>query len=335
MKKKKKTETILYSHHDFIGGTGEPKNNNPKYIEYRKKWEELPSKKEVSEFPLHLDIEITNACNLRCPMCFRRVMKDEEGFMDFDLYKKLVDEGEKYGLSSINLAWRGEPLLHPKIFDMIQYAKEHGVVEIRINTNGTLLNEDRIKKLIKSGIDKVIFSVDGVTKDTYNRIRIGADFDKVIENIKEVIRVRGSMKRKWPSIEVQIMDLKQTRKEVDKFISTWKNLANRVVVCAYRNPFGEEKDDFRVEQPYTKKFPCVQLWQRLAIIWNGRTYMCCGDNVGSVVLGNAKKDRLYDIWHGGKLNRIRALHKNYEFNKIPACKICEFNEYPETKKKWG
>jgi len=82
-----KIGTMLYSHHEVIEGTGEPGNNDPRYIDYRQRWEELPLKKEVSEFPLHLDIEVTDACNLKCPMCYRSIAVGKGGFMDVNLYK--------------------------------------------------------------------------------------------------------------------------------------------------------------------------------------------------------------------------------------------------------
>lgn len=330
-----KTATILYSHHDIIEGTGEYKNDNPRYIEYRKKWEELPLKREISKFPLHLDIEITNACNLKCIMCYRKAMKDKEGFMSFELYKKIINQGGMYGLPSVNLSWRGEPLLHPRFFDMVKYAKEHGIIDVRVNTNGTLLDDDKIEKLIESRIDRVIFSFDGSTKGTYESIRVGANFYQVTEKIRKLIRMRNFMKKEKPSVELQIIDMKQTRSEIKKFIEMWRNVVNRIYVVMYRNPFGEEKDEFRVEGKYIKEFPCPQLWQRLVIGWDGKVYKCCGDNKGLTVFWDAKKESLYDIWHSDKLNNIRDLHKHFKFNKIASCKICEFNKYPKTKKRWN
>jgi len=331
----KKTGTILYSHHETVEGTGEPENKDQRYAEYRLKWEELPLKKEVSEFPLHLDIEVTNACNLKCPMCYRAVMKDEVGFMDFGLFKKLIDEGEKYRLPSANLSWRGEPLLHPEFFEMVKYAKRRGVVDVRINTNGTLLDDENLGEMIESGIDRVIVSVDGATKSTYESLRKGADFKKVTAGVKKLVDLRNSMKKETPSVEVQIIDMKQTRGEIGKFIEFWKPIVNSISIATYRNPVGKEKDEFRVERPYTAAFPCPQLWQRLVVGWNGKIYMCCGDNVGLTVLGDAREEKLNDVWHGDNLEKIRELHKDYKFGKIPSCDICEFNKYPEGKKRWA
>ena len=329
-----KIGTILYSHHEVIEGTGEPENNDPRYIDYRQKWEELPLKKEVSEFPLHLDIEVTDACNLECPMCYRSVAGGEGGFMDVNLYKKIIDEGERYNLPSINLSWRGEPLLHPGFFDMVGYAKEHGIIDVRVNTNGALLDDEGIEGLIESGIDRVIFSVDGATKGTYEKIRIGSDFDRVTASIRKLVSVRDSMGREKPSVEVQIIDMKPTRDEIGRFIEGWETTANRISVAMYRNQVGGENDEFRIEQPYTGTFPCPQLWQRLVIGWDGKIYKCCGDNAGLTVLGDVREDELYDVWHGDRLHEIRELHKNHEFKRIDSCRICEFNKYAEKKKRW-
>jgi radical SAM protein with 4Fe4S-binding SPASM domain len=108
------------------------------------------------------------------------------------------------------------------------------------------------------------------------------------------------------------------------------SIGRNVLDIVAKNP-----DEFRVELPYTMAFPCPQLWQRLVVGWNGNIYMCCGDNVGLTVLGDAKKDKLHEIWHGEKLKKIRELQKNYEFGKISSCKACEFNKYPENKKRWA
>ena len=171
----KKIDTkINTGHYQFLGTDkiedGE-KSFGKKYFAYRKKWKDYPQKRIVGNFPLHLDIESTNTCNLNCPMCGRNWMKERLGFIDFGLYKKIINQAAKYHLPSVKLNYRGEPLLHPKISEMVRYAKEKGILEVQFNTNGLLLNEKKAKELIEAGLDRIIFSFDGATKKTYEKIR--------------------------------------------------------------------------------------------------------------------------------------------------------------------
>ncbi len=118
-----------------------------KYHEYRKKWSQCPIDKIVPDFPLHLDIETTNACNLRCPMCPRTILIEKDnfskiGFMTKDDYANIIDQASKYGAYSIKLNYLGEPLLHKDVVWQVEYAKKKGLVDVMFNTNGALLTKD-------------------------------------------------------------------------------------------------------------------------------------------------------------------------------------------------
>lgn len=313
------------SHYKRIGGTGESEEKTKEWLEYRKKWNEYPKKFIVNDFPLHLDIELTNACNLRCKMCFRYVMNESEGFMSFDLFKKIINESEKYNLPAVNITWRGESLLHKDVIEMIKYAKEHRVIDLRMNTNATLINESMAKRLIDSGVDRIIISLDGDKKETYEKIRVGANFEKVIENIERLIELRNK-KGKKPFIEIQAINIKQTYDEFEGLLKRWGSKANKITKITYRNPVGKEKDEFRTEKKPQKLIPCERLWQRLTITWSGKVHACCGDNQGKLIIGDVIKDNLYGLWHSNNMNSLRKLHSELKGEKIEACRECEFNK---------
>lgn len=294
-----------------------------RFEEYRKKWLEYPQKRIVGEFPLHLDAESTNACNLRCVMCSRNFMTEKIGYMDWGLFKKVVDEGAKHALPSIKLNFRGEPLLHPKLPKMVKYAKEKGILEVQFNTNGLLLTEKKSEEFIKAGLDRIIFSVDGATKETYEKIRTGSSFETVVRNIKALIEIRNNMGLKRPSVRVQMVKMKENEHEIEQFIKTWINVANRVAVTVRREPFEKGAKKARVK--VLEHFPCPQIWQRIVVWWDGEVTMCCGDWHGEHRLGNAKKTSLYELWHGEKLNGVRELHAKWELDEIPICERCEVN----------
>lgn len=292
------------------------------YYKYRKKWSENPKNFIVDKFPLHLDIETTNICNLRCIMCFQSDEKwrkrQKFGFMKWKLFKKIIDEGAKYNLPSIKLNYRGEPLLHPKIVDMVKYAKKKGILEVQFNTNGTLLNEEKINELIDAGLDRIIFSFDGATKETYEKIRIGSNYESVVNNIKTLVKLRNAKGLKRPCVRVQLVRQEENIKEVDDFIEMWKDIVNRIGIIEKRSKDGVKK--------YKEAFPCPQIWQRMIICWDGEVRMCCGDWNGEIILGDAKKHSLAKLWRSEEYLKIRELHKKGEFYKIPVCAKCEINK---------
>jgi radical SAM protein with 4Fe4S-binding SPASM domain len=310
----------IFAHHKRKEYT-KPKENKT-YKEYRKNWIEYPKKFYVSDFPLHLDIELTNACNLQCPMCYKDVMKDKNGFMTWELFEKIILEASSWKCPSINLSWRGEPLLHPDFYNMVSFAKKQGIIDVRVNTNLTLLKYPVM--MTQAGIDKVIVSIDASKRETYEQIRQGADFNKVVDNINCLLKVKSILSKK-PLVELQFLVMRQNFDEQKEFTKQWKDKVDAITFVTYRNPTGKEYDNFRAEPRPREQFPCPQLWQRLTIGWNGKVYMCCGDNRGDIVLGDANTDSLHQIWTGNELNLIRNYHREGEFGAVQPCKDCEFN----------
>jgi radical SAM protein with 4Fe4S-binding SPASM domain len=319
--KPNQTDTIVNSGHNQIPGTDRYDDAElsfgPEYQAYRKKWNEYPRRRIVNDFPLHLDIESTNACNLRCIMCPRNFMTEEIGYIERTLFQKIIDEGAGYRLPSIKLNYRGEPLLYPQLPEMVAYAKSKGIMEVQFNTNGLLLNEKKIAALIDAGLDRIIFSVDGATRETYEKIRTGSNYEQVVNNIKAMVQMRNERGLKRPSVRVQMVKMKENEHQVEDFLKMWLPVANRVAVSIEREPTGTQKE--------VVHFPCPQIWQRLMVCWDGEVRMCCGDWEGEIVLGNARESTIYELWHSQKLNKIRELHARHRFNEIPACARCEVN----------
>jgi MoaA/NifB/PqqE/SkfB family radical SAM enzyme len=320
---------IVNSGHNQVLGTDQEDNCEdsfgPEYLAYRKEWSERPKGFDAGRFPLHVDIESTNSCNLRCVMCPRNFVQEEIeknlGNMEWDLYRKIIDECAENGLPSIKLNYRGEPLLHPDIVKMVKYAKDKGITEVQFNTNGMLLDEKKSRELITAGLDRIIFSFDGATKNTYENIRSGASFERVVSNIRRFIKTRDSMSSKRPCVRVQMVKMKQNEKEVDGFIKLWTPVANRVAISTKREVRDKAKD--------AGHFPCPQLWQRIMICWDGEIRVCCGDWNGGITkmfgMGNIKDTTIKDIWNSEKYQKLRLAHKSENYGGIPVCSKCEIN----------
>jgi len=294
---------------------------NSLYKEYRTNWNRFPKEYFLSEFPLHIDLEATNKCNLKCEYCYRNTINDETGFMGFDLYKKVLDEATTFNLPSIKLNRRGEPLLHNNISKMVKYAKEKGVVDVQFNTNGMLLNEIMSVQLIDSKLDRLIVSLDGATQRTHESIRKGANYSVTVENIKRFIRIRNEQKKEKPFVRVQMTVSKNNEHEVSQLIHNWKDIVNKISFNVRRKPtlFNSDKDND------ISHVPCNQIWQRISVLWDGDVVMCCGDWTKKYLLGNAYHKTIYELWHSNKYNHIRDMHKKEQYNNISICKYCEYN----------
>lgn len=141
----------------------------------------LIRKSKVIGLPIHLQVEITNACNLRCATCHRDLLYPNPTMMKLETFKKLVDEVSP---EKINLSGLGEPFLNPDVFKMIRYAKQKGAA-VNCATNFTCVR-GRIDKVLDSGIDQLKVSIDAANRKTFLRIRGRDEFDTVVESIKEL-----------------------------------------------------------------------------------------------------------------------------------------------------
>ena len=155
------------------------------YDEYRRLWAESYKLGPVPDFPLQLDFELNYSCNFRCPMCtWSEEVTGKYGkntWFDFEVYKEVIDEGIKKGLKCIRLNYINEPLIRGDLVQFIEYAKKAGILDIYMSTNGSLLNEKIARKLIPSGLTRLQISLDAATKKTFDKIRVGGKFHKVLK----------------------------------------------------------------------------------------------------------------------------------------------------------
>ena len=289
------------------------------YKRYRINWEKYPQKQFVSKYPLLVDIELASVCNLKCPMCY--TISDEfkqkvnAKFMDFDLFKKIVDEIAN-DVPAIRLSLRGESTLHPKFIECIQYAKNKGIKEISFLTNGSKLDRENFIKMMQAGVSWITISFDGLGEE-YEKIRKPLKYDEMIEKIKALKAIKKEFNTNKPVIKVQGI-WPSIKVNPEEFYNT---LAPYVDSVAF-NPlidFHKSSDD----KVFIDGFYCPMLYQRLVIGADGLTMMCSNDEENIHVIGDANKQTVYDIWHGDELNRVRELHKKRNgYKKLEVCRNC-------------
>lgn len=300
------------------------------YKTYRKEWAENPKKFILKNAPLHIDIEPTNACNLKCPMCPRTTLinqgsKFDIGMMKLETYKKIIDQAVEIGVYSIKLNWLGEPLVHPNIVEMVLYAKKRGIIDVMFNTNGVLLDEGMARNLINSGLDKIFFSFDSPYKEKYEEIRIGAKYEEVLHNIKTIVKLRNEMNAKSPITRVSMVYKEEDKEEYNDFVNLFQDIVDAVAYVEYRNP----SDDEIPKEEYNLNFSCSQLWQRMFINWNGDVIPCCVDSKLDMKMGNIHESSISEIWNNNLYNGVRNNHKNGEWFKCQRCRKCDLTKRKE------
>lgn len=302
-------------HH--IAGDDLFKRGDDRFKDYREKWRKWPETFHVGEFPLFIDVEVTSACNLKCPFCATtfRGQKIKKGFITFDIVKKVIDEGVEKGLYGVKFNIRGEPLLHPEIVRFVKYAKDKGLIDVYFNTNAMLLTEDMSKRLIDAGLDRLSISFEGYTKEVYEKNRVGAVYETVLSNIENMQLLKKKLDTKNPKIRIQTVMLPEIESTFEEYKAFWTGRVNEVAFLDYKEMKTKKRG---LRYPWA----CPQIWQRMAVWWDGTIFPCNHDDDGLIAIGNVKNITISEAWHSEKLNHIRNLHKECMAHKIPACDGC-------------
>jgi len=260
--------------------------------------------------------------------------------MKFDFYKRIIDTAADLKVPSVKLNWRGEPLLNPQLEKFIKYAKDNGILEVSINTNATHLTKERSQSLIDSGLDLIIYSFDGGTKKTYEKMRPTMfeknTFERTYNNIKNFQLKKKKNKKKFPITKIQMVLVDDSRNEIKEFYKLFSDYVDDVTVTPYQERGGNMEDISKNDLDKIEKYfkennlpkdtkynieangdiniaiarkPCEQLFQRLMITYDGRVAMCCLDWGAQHCLGYIDKSA-FDID-----KTINDLEKKIKSNK--------------------
>jgi radical SAM protein with 4Fe4S-binding SPASM domain len=282
-----------------------------------------PEKWELIDFPLEVSLELTNYCNLRCIMCPVPNLKRKRGFMDETIFKKVVEDvsGEA-GFLFLPQGF-GEPLLNEKWFQLIEFAHSMKVQPIGIVTNGMLLHERNILRLINA-VDAIMVTIDGITAKTYEAIRVNSSFEKVTKNIEKFLEIRGD--KESPHLALRIIKMKETEEEIRPFYEHWSKKIGKgdiIHVANFNDWAGSVKDRSTAKiPPQRDRRPCRMLWKNLIVYYDGRVSPCCFDAEGDLIVGNISDQGIKEIWNGAPLRNIRDLHYSHHFKDIPLCSKC-------------
>jgi radical SAM protein with 4Fe4S-binding SPASM domain len=282
-------------------------------------------------------IESTNYCNLRCVMCPRGepdIMTRPLGHMSDALFEKIFDAAEFF-TEPCWFHWFGEPLMHPRLFEQIAYAKSRGVPNLGISTNATLLNAARAEAILHSPLDTVMVAIDGTRKDVYEKIRISSSFtfEEVCENVREFLALRKRYGKRTPHTILSIIVMEDTKAQLDDFRREWTGHgADEILFKEYVTWANQsQSEEFVQLAPAEKRehlahgaraFPCFFMWESVVIGWDGRVVPCCFDYDATVTLGDLNTQSLRDIWNGEKYVALRTKELQGR-NDTPLCRNCK------------
>jgi len=266
----------------------------------------LLKQRQVDYPPYRLWIEPTNRCNIQCTMCPNKDFKKEElGFMDFDLYKNIIDQSSGW-VHDVNLHHRGEPLLHPQLPEMVEYAANKGI-KVKLHTNATGLTEKISTRLISSGLRLISFSFDGHTANVYEKIRVGADFEKTLNNIYRFLEIKKKHNKSDLRTVLELIDF--DKNNIDKqarnqFCAGLKQRGlNKLIIKTPHNWAGNvDLNTFEKESFSACTFP----WHALVVLWDGRVGACPHDFFAKIIYGDAGVNTLQEIFNSPVIRSLRA-----------------------------
>lgn len=293
----------------------------PRYLWYRYRYETYPARRVLDAFPPCVQIEPTSVCNYRCTFCyqtdrtFSRGSSGHMGMMSLDLFKRVVDQTDGR-CEAVTLASRGEPLLCPELPQMLAYARGK-FLALKLNTNASKLDERACHAILEAGVNTVVFSADAADEADYEKLRVGGELRRVLENIRRFQRVRSSAYPQSRTITRVSGVSVEGASTIEEMQRVWGEFVDQVAFVAY-NPW---------EHTYTRPLhdlttPCSDLWRRMFVWWDGTVNPCDADYKSTLAVGRAREQELSALWRSEAYEHLRARHAQQQRSACSPCNRC-------------
>jgi radical SAM protein with 4Fe4S-binding SPASM domain len=293
---------------------------------------------KVWGMPFAASIEPTTACNLGCPECPSGLKQFTRptGRLDTTAHEKMLASIGKQTFY-INYYFQGEPFIHPKFLELIQTAHQRNIYTAT-STNAHFISAENAKDIVKSGLDRLIISIDGLTQATYEQYRVHGKLEKVIEGTKHMVAAKKALKSKTPHLIFQFLVVKPNEHEISAVFDLAKELkVNEVRLKTAQlydyengNPLLPENEkyarytlgkDGKYHPKYKLLDQCWRMWSSTVLTWDGKVVPCCFDKDAKHVLGDVTKAHFKTIWKSTQYTNFRkAVFTNRQ--AIDICKNC-------------
>lgn len=279
-----------------------------------------------------VEFEVTNKCNADCIMCPNGVMERPIERMEMPLFIQIVDEFARANppLLKFVFAGLGEPTLDQQLPEKIRYLKaKFPHVPVQITTNASLLTLNRSKELIAAGLDQLIISFNGTTKESYENVMGRLNYDKTLGNILQLLPLRVAGR---PQLTISCVRLDANAADFNGMEKFWNEKGVQVDRLKTPVPFnrgGEQmlsryKSKWALPNPTKPRhlLPCRMMAENLLIHPNGSVVLCFVDYEEKIVMGQFGKNTLQEIMQT-KANWFEN-QKQGDFSQTPLCKNCSF-----------
>jgi len=264
--------------------------------------------------PEIVQIESTNICNAKCVFCPRDEMHRRQGVMSMELFRKIVDECAELGITHVRMHNYGEAFIDRKLVEKVRYAKQRGIKEVGMISNGSLITEPVARGMLEAGLDAINISVDAAGKEVFEATRVGLKYDKVIANIERIVRLRREMGRRRPKLILSFVRQNNSADE-QAFIEHWSTVADKIHVTDLHNWAGTLNTESDVN------YPCYRPWLTFTVLWDGRVSLCCADFDGKTILGDLNTHSIAEIWNAQPYRDVRRQH--LESGGPDICRACD------------
>ncbi len=275
------------------------------------------------ERPEELDIEVTSLCDADCIMCPRRSMRRQQGPMDLNLFRKIVDEALELGVKELHLNGYGEISTLKNYREYISYIRDKSrTVKIIINSNGMRMHEDLAAFYVEMAVNVVNVTIDGATAETFESIRKHLKLDQVEGNVKRLIQIRNEAKKRFPMVLVQMIHMPQNQHETELFMAKWKGVADYAGISGVVSRLGSVKFVQLEDGKSWQQTPCFYLWRQMPVWSDGTVALCCDDWDGKGKQGNLNTSTIKEIWTSAKRQKLREIHVAKQASNIKLCDDC-------------
>ncbi|NPA34931.1 MAG: radical SAM protein [Chlorobi bacterium] len=287
--------------------------------------------------PVAMSIEPTTYCNLRCPQCPSglRSFTRPTGSISLETYINFLEKIKSH-VAFLTLYFQGEPFLNPHFIQMVKEARDRNMY-VMTSTNGHFLSEATAREVVLSGLNRIIFSIDGITQETYEKYRVGGDLSKALQNLKLLSTVRESLGRKNPIIVFQFIVFKHNEHELGKAREIAYQHGADIFVIKSAQIYDENKEPYLPENTRYSRYvkqpdgtfqlkgkllnKCWRLWHNPVVTWDGRWLPCCFDKDGKYVMGNLLEQEPEEIWNSPKYKQFREVVLT-DRRQIDICRNC-------------
>lgn len=297
------------------GGVTNP-SDIKRWHEFRDMYHRAQRLEDVGDFPLQIDFELNSTCQMKCGFCVHGHEKVKKQELGFDRFKRVIDEGARYGLCSIKLNYINEPLLLKDLTRYIDYARSKGVLNVYFATNGLLLTEEMSRKLIDAKVSKVMISLDATTSATFERMRHSDRFSTIITNVLKLINLRDDTGVDYPLVRVNFLKTEINAHEADAFLEQWAGVADMVGYQEQVNRPGA------TDVKSSKSFKCAFPFKLVTVDSSGHILPCCTFEGREMPLGHIDSMTIHEAWNSSKRFTLKTMHRFGRGAENPHCKHC-------------